>query len=126
MEWAAAVADFARSHPAAGLAGIIFAHRSRLNWRHSVPKQGRSDCERLACVPPAACVRSEAIYREEMWEVRTGRVVKYNLAFNHREACQHDQGRLVGYDNAAGYHDRHFMSEAHAVFISYEQTLKRF
>lgn len=70
---------------------------------------------------------AKAIYREEVWEDLEGKVVKYNLAFIHHGACQQDHGRLVGYDNAHGYHERHFMGEVQAVeFVSYEQTLKRF
>lgn len=70
---------------------------------------------------------AKAIYREEVWEDCRGRVVKYNLAFIHHRACQQDHGRLLGYDNAHGRHERHFMGKAQAVqFVGYEQTLKRF
>ena len=70
---------------------------------------------------------AKAIYREEVWGGRTGEVIKYNLALIHHSSCQHDHGRLVGYDNAHGHHERHFMGETQAVeFVSYEQTLKTF
>ena len=55
------------------------------------------------------------------------RVVKYNLAFIHFGVCQRDHGRVVGYDNAHGMHERHFMGETATIqFTSYQDTLKRF
>ena len=54
-------------------------------------------------------------------------VVKYNLVFIHFGVCQQDHGRVVGYDNAHGYHERHFMGNAEeAEFTSYKDTLERF
>ena len=70
---------------------------------------------------------AEAIYREEVWENEAGKVAKYNLAFIHFGVYQHDHGRVVGYDNAHGHHQRHFMGEAQVVeFVSYDTTLSRF
>ena len=70
---------------------------------------------------------SKAIYREEVWEDQAGNVVKYNLAFIHFGICQQDHGRAVGYDNAHGRHERHFMGEVQEVeFVSYDLTLRRF
>lgn len=55
------------------------------------------------------------------------RIVKYNLAFIHFGMCQVDHGRVVGYDNAHGFHERHFMDQVEPVeFTSYGETLKRF
>ena len=68
-----------------------------------------------------------AIYREEVYVDSAKRVVKYNLAFIHFGVCQQDHGRVIGYDNAHGFHERHFMGEAETIaFTSYEETLKRF
>ena len=68
-----------------------------------------------------------AIYREEVYVDRSNRVVKYNLAFIHFGVCQADHGRVLGYDNAHGVHERHFMGGVKAVeFTSYEKTLERF
>lgn len=70
---------------------------------------------------------ASAIYREEVWEDKAGNVIKYNLAFIHFGMCVQDHGRAVGYDNAHGRHERHFMGEVQEVeFISYEATLRRF
>lgn len=70
---------------------------------------------------------AKAIYREEVWEDQAGKVVRYNLAFIHFGVCQQDHGRVVGYDNAHGRHERHFMGEVQEIeFVSYDVTLKRF
>ena len=70
---------------------------------------------------------AKAIYREEVWEDEAGKVVKYNLAFIHFGVCQQDHGRVVGYDNTHGHHERHFMGEAQEVeFVSYDITLRKF
>ena len=54
-------------------------------------------------------------------------VVKYNLGFIHLGLCQQDNGRVLGYDNAHGHHERHWMgSKERVVFINYERTLRRF
>ena len=52
---------------------------------------------------------AEAIYREEVFVNSVNQVVKYNLAFIHFGLCQQDHGRVLGYDNAHGLHERHFM-----------------
>ncbi len=70
---------------------------------------------------------AKVIYREEVWEDETGKVVKYNLAFIHFGVCQQDHGRVVGYDNAHGHHERHYMGKSHEVgFVSYDVTLRKF
>lgn len=54
-------------------------------------------------------------------------VTRYNLAYINHSICQMDNGRVFGFDNAHGYHHRHYMGDVQAVeFISYEATLARF
>ncbi len=65
--------------------------------------------------------------REEVYVDNAGAVVKYNLVFIHPDLCQHDNGRVLGYDNAHGHHERHWMGSVQPVsYISYEHTLRRF
>ena len=69
----------------------------------------------------------EVVIREEVFQDSDNTVVKYNLAFIHFAICQKDHGRVLGYDNAHGPHERHFMGAAETVeFTSYESTLARF
>ena len=56
-----------------------------------------------------------------------GEVVRYNLAFINHEVCRVDHGRVLGYDNAHGFDERHWMGGAEPVqFESYEAVLERF
>ncbi len=66
----------------------------------------------------------------EVWGyVERGKTVvtRYNLAYINHSIYQGDNGRVLGFDNAHGYHHRHYMGEMEAVeFVSYEATQERF
>jgi hypothetical protein len=66
----------------------------------------------------------------EVWGyVEKGRtvVIRYNLAYINHAIHQGDNGRVLGFDNAHGYHHRHYLGEVEAVeFVSYEATQERF
>ncbi len=54
-------------------------------------------------------------------------VIRYNLAFIHHEFCKVDNGRALGYDNAHGVHERHWIGHAEVVeHIDYDKTLAQF
>jgi hypothetical protein len=54
-------------------------------------------------------------------------VTRYNLAYINHEMFQRDNGRVLGFDNAHGYHHRHYMGVVEPfAFVSYEATLDRF
>jgi hypothetical protein len=54
-------------------------------------------------------------------------VTRYNLAYINHAICQGDNGRVLGFDNAHGYHHRHFMGNVEAVeFESYAAIAERF
>jgi len=70
---------------------------------------------------------SFGIIREEVYVDDAAVVVKYNLVFIHLGLFRQDNGRVLGYDNAHGHHERHWMGSAQPVsFVSYERTLRRF
>lgn len=66
----------------------------------------------------------------EVWGYQTqGKTVvtRYNLAYINHAIHRGDNGRVLGFDNAHGYHHRHCMGKVEAVeFESYESTLERF
>ncbi len=54
-------------------------------------------------------------------------VTRYNLAYINHDLFAGDNGRVLGFDNAHGYHHRHHMGKAEPVnFKSFEATLERF
>ena len=54
-------------------------------------------------------------------------VTLYNLAYINHAIYHRDNGRVLGFDNAHGYHHRHFMGKVEVVeFESYEAILRRF
>ncbi len=67
------------------------------------------------------------ILRREVWVNAKGTVVRYNLAYINHKIFQGDNGRVVGYDNAHGYHHRHFMGVVEPVeFKSFEEIEEQF
>jgi hypothetical protein len=65
--------------------------------------------------------------RREVWVDENDNVTRYNLAYINREIYQGDNGRVVGYDNAHGYHHRHYFGTVEAVeFVSFEDIEEQF
>ncbi len=73
------------------------------------------------------CGGGIAVLREEVWVDSSGKVVQYNLALAAPHLSGVDNGRILGYDNAHGRHERHFMGDVTpAPFASYGVTARRF
>ena len=54
-------------------------------------------------------------------------VTRYNLAYINHAIHRGDNGRVLGFDNAHGYHHRHLMGKVEEVeFNGFEATLERF
>ena len=65
--------------------------------------------------------------RREIWVDRTGRVVRYNLAYINHLIHAGDDGRVLGYDSAHGRHHRHYRGKVTTVGVeSFEQIESRF
>lgn len=75
-----------------------------------------------------SCVVGSGKLREEVWQdATTGEVVRYNLAFINPLMYRGDNGRVLGYDMAHGYHHRHFMGKVVEIdFPGYERLSERF
>jgi len=57
----------------------------------------------------------------------TDQVTRYNLAYINHNLYGLDNGRVVGYDNAHGYHHRHFKGTVEDIdFISFGDIEARF
>ena len=54
-------------------------------------------------------------------------VTRYNMAYVNHAVCSKDNGRVLGYDNAHGYHHRHYMGSVEACdYVSHDDTVERF
>jgi hypothetical protein len=53
--------------------------------------------------------------REEVWVDEGDLVVRYNLAFLLPHRLGADNGRVLGFDNAHGVHERHYMGDVRRV-----------
>jgi len=61
--------------------------------------------------------------RREVWVDEKGNITRYNLAYINLQLFSGDNGRVIGFDNAHGYHHRHYYGKVEAVvFTSYEDT----
>jgi hypothetical protein len=56
--------------------------------------------------------------REEVWMNTKNEVEKYNPAFLLPHAFAKNNGRVLGYDNAHGVHERHYPGERGEKFRS--------
>jgi hypothetical protein len=73
------------------------------------------------------CVGGIGILREEVWINGKGDVVRYNLALLLPHLSKVDNGRVLGFDNAHGIHERHFNGEVRPVsYRGYLATARRF
>ncbi len=65
--------------------------------------------------------------REEVWVNPKDEVVRYNLAFLLPHLLGIDNGRVLGFDNAHGTHERHYMGKVTpAFFKDYVTTAELF
>jgi len=73
------------------------------------------------------CAGGIGILREEVWVNGKNEVVRYNLALLLPHLSRVDKGRVLGFDNAHGAHERHCMGKVRPVsFRGYQATAKRF
>jgi hypothetical protein len=73
------------------------------------------------------CAGGPGILREEVWVNAKDEVIRYNLAFLLPHLIRIDNGRVLGYDNAHGVHERHFMGEVQLIeFNGFSAVAKRF
>jgi hypothetical protein len=91
-----------------------------------VPREFLLEQERFELKPKSG----GGLLSYEVWGFKEQRkivIARYNLAYINHAIHSGDKGRVLGFDNAHGYHHRHFMGKVEPVeFESYEATLERF
>jgi len=71
--------------------------------------------------------RGNGILRREVWIDDHNVITRYNLAYIKASLFGRDNGRVVGYDNAHGFHHRHYFGEVEPVnFVSLDDIEARF
>lgn len=71
--------------------------------------------------------RGNGILRREVWVDAKNKVTRYNLAYINHNLHTADNGCVVGYDNAHGYHHRHYFGAVEPIaFVSFEDVEERF
>lgn len=71
--------------------------------------------------------RGNGILRREVWVDRSGKVTRYNLAYINALVHSGDNGRVVGYDNAHGYHHKHYLGVVTPVaFVNFDMMEEQF
>ena len=63
----------------------------------------------------------------EAWESE-GKVVKYNMVYINQNLYAKDNGRVMGYDNAHGFHHKHYFGEIIELedFVAYQDQVRQF
>lgn len=65
--------------------------------------------------------KGNGLLRREVWVDNKGKITRYNLAYINHQLFNSDNGRVLGFDNAHGYHHRHYYGIIEAVvFTSFE------
>ncbi len=66
--------------------------------------------------------------RIEAWQDEYGQIVRYNMAYINHAIFAGDNGRVIGYDNAHGYHHKHCFGKIFRVenFKNYKELLRQF
>ncbi len=73
------------------------------------------------------CAGGTGILREEVWVNEEGEVVRYNLAFLVPHLFHRDNGRILGFDNAHGVHERHYLGKVMPIeYDGYRAITQRF
>lgn len=68
-----------------------------------------------------------ALANESWTKNAKGEIVRYSLAYIDFTLYAGDNGRVLGYDNTHGYHERHFMGSGERVeFTTYAEQFERF
>ncbi len=71
--------------------------------------------------------QGNGILRRQIWVNNNGEVTRYSLTYINYQLFAHDNGRVLGYDNAHGYHHKHYFGEIEPiVFKNFQEIENRF
>jgi hypothetical protein len=71
--------------------------------------------------------KGNGVLRRQVWTDDEGEVTRYSLAYINHLIYAGDNGRVLGFDNAHGYHHKHYMGNVEPiVFSSFSELENRF
>jgi hypothetical protein len=62
--------------------------------------------------------KGNGVLRRQVWVDDRGHVTRYSLAYINHNLFTGDNGRVLGYDNAHGFHHKHYMGNTEPVSFS--------
>jgi hypothetical protein len=71
--------------------------------------------------------KGNGVVRRQVWINKEQKVTRYNLAYINHFLFHGDNGRVLGYDNAHGYHHKHYLGTIEPIeFETFEELEKKF
>ena len=71
--------------------------------------------------------KGNGVVRRRVWVNAKDEVTRYSLAYINHNLFHGDNGRVLGYDNAHGYHHKHYMGMVEPIiFTSFDELEKKF
>lgn len=71
--------------------------------------------------------KGNGVLRRQVWTDEEGNVTRYSLAYINHLIFTGDNGRVLGFDNAHGYHHKHYLGKIEPVeFTSFSELEKIF
>lgn len=71
--------------------------------------------------------KGNGILRRQIWQDSSGNITRYRLAYINAYLFAGDNGRVLGYDNAHGFHHRHYFGKIETVnFTHFKEIEKQF
>lgn len=71
--------------------------------------------------------KGNGILKRQIWTDDDGAVTRYSLTYINHHLHNADNGRVLGYDNAHGYHHRHYFGKVEPItFNSFMEIENKF
>jgi hypothetical protein len=71
--------------------------------------------------------KGNGVLRRQVWVGNDGIVTRYSLTYINHLIFTGDNGRVLGFDNAHGYHHKHYMGDVEPVsFNTFAELEERF
>lgn len=69
--------------------------------------------------------KGNGIIRRQIWANAKGEITRYGLAYINHRLFHGDNGCVLGFDNAHGYHHKHYMGDIEPVYFKNFEDIER-